>query len=157
MSAYLTSIMAISLVSALVSLLVPETARAKKYLGFVIGAVLLLCIAEPLTKLTELPNNFELSLPSPGTEENGSAYLDAVISAAEKKLTDDILSELFEKFRVAEKYTEVFLSLDASDPHDIRISELIITLKSYGALADARSIREYFSEKYVCEVKIAYE
>lgn len=157
MKEYLTSIMAVSVASALVSLLVPDGKASKKYLKFVIGAVSLLAVAEPLCGLAdirELPKT-DLSVTVPSESENG--YIDAVIKNAEDIIASEMTEELFTRYRLSERYVGVCVELDASDPSEVTVNEMIITLKSYGSWADSRAISEYFSDKYGCEVKISYE
>lgn len=158
MKEYLSSVMAISAVSALISLLIPDGKASKKYMKFVVGAVALLIISEPLTGLAEADySDYESLLPEASASPSADGYLDAVIQNAEKVIAADVTEELFTKYRLSERYVDVYVRLDASDSSDVRVAELIITLKSYGTWADAEAITDRFSDKYDCEVKIAYE
>ncbi len=157
MREYLSSVMVISVVSALVSLLIPDGKKSKKYLTLVIGAVMLTVIIEPLSSLHEIADGIDITLPAEDTDAPEGGYLDLIIKNAEAALEREVKSELFSRFKVHEKYADVYLRLDGSDPTDVRVAELTVRLKSYGALADARAVREYFSKKFSCEVKIEYE
>ncbi len=157
MKAYLTSIMAVSIVSALVSLLVPDGNASKKYLKFVMGIISLLVVVEPLCGLSLSLERANLTLPEQATEEISENYVELILKNTETLLEESIKNELFEKYGLSEKYAEVDVLLDSSDISDIKIAQIIITLKSYGVWHDAVAIEKYFADKYGCEVKIAYE
>lgn len=157
MKAYLSSIIAVSIVSALVSLLVPDGKKSKKNLKFVVGIISLLAIVEPLCGLSLTIKNAEFTLPEPVTDENSEEYIDSILHKTEELLEENIKNELFERYGLSEKYAELDVVLDSSDVSDIKIAEIIIILKSYGVWQNAVAIEKYFAEKYCCEVKTAYE
>lgn len=157
MKEYLASVMAISIVSAVTSLLLPDGKPSKKHLKFVIGTVALLIIFEPLCGLFDASEGIWIPPPVSVPSETDNDYLDAVIKNAESVIAADITEELFTLYRISERYVDVYVRLDAADTSDVKVAELIVTLKSYGSWADAKSIENYFSDKYDCEVNIAYE
>lgn len=157
MKAYLTSIMAISIVSALVTMLVPDKKAAKKYLNFTVGVISLLVIFEPLYNLSIASENFDFDFANDSPTETSETYLDAIIKNAEIAIESELCLELYENFKLSEEYAEIEVRLDTSDTSDITISEIIVTLKSYGAWRNSAAITDFFSKKYSCEVKIAYE
>ncbi len=157
MKAYLTSIMAISIVSALVSLLVPDKRAAKKYLKFTVGIISLLVISEPLCNLSMTSENIDFDFANDFPTETSETYLDAIIKNAEIAIESELCLELYENFKLSEEYAGVEVRLDTSDISDITISEITVTLKSYGSWRNSAAITDFFSKKYSCEVKIAYE
>lgn len=157
MKSYLTSITAVSIVSALVSMLVPDGKASKKYLKFVIGIISLLAVVEPLCGLSLMIEKSEITIPEAATEDLSEGYVDSILKKTEALIEESIKSDIFEKFGLSEEYAELEVTLDSSDVSDIKISEITVTLKSYGVWRDAVTIEKYIAEKYGCEVKTAYE
>ncbi len=156
MREYLISVMAIFAVSALVSLLVPEGARSKRYMRLAVGAVALITVAEPL--MSDMSVSGNLSLPRLETETaDADAYLSAVIENTERTLEAELQDELFSVWRLSEEYADADVRLDVTDPADVKFKSVTVTLKSYGAWADADGIRLYFEEKLGTEVNVVYE
>ncbi len=152
---YFSSVLTVSVISAIVGILCPENAKLGKYVRYSVSLVMLLCVISPLIKLDI--SNIKLPEVSIDTDTEAADPREVILNTAEKSLKNDIAKELFRKFRVSEDYAEIDLSLSAEDYGDIRIKNITVTLKSYGAWADSAGIIKHFSEKYETKVDVVYE
>ena len=157
MSAYMSAVIAVAAVTALVGMISPGDGAVKRYIKYISGLVMLSVIATPLIDALTSPIELPEFSQSGGIETYEYNIREEIIKRAEQSLSDTVKDDLIRVFRINNDDIAVIVSLDSTDFDNIKIDSVTVTLRSYGAWTDTESIENYISENYDCEAQIRYE
>ena len=155
MKQYLYSIVAVSVVSALFSVLCPDSTSLKKYFTFLTSAALLFATVAPVASLIDgFTAGTELftKLESAKTDYD-TVWLESLTSATKEETERAVRAHICEKFDISEGNVTVVCTFSQKDG-DLSLTAIEITLSSSALMKNPRQIESYIEEnlKIPCTV-----
>ncbi len=144
-------------VSGLFYTMAPEGGQ-KKYIQLAISLCILAAIIGPmLSVVSDLPRileDAELDVEQEGEVSEGE-LTDAVIAESKRNIEDAIASLLMSKYDLEREALTVSVSLDASDPQNIKILSVVVSASGTTHL-ERQKIKAYLTEQLLeqCEIRI---
>jgi len=147
LTTYLTSIIVVAITAGLVNLLAPNE-RIGKYINFASALVIVIVVAAPLLRLTDivLPDEWD-SVFAGGNEDNG-AHGELVIRYSEKYLSANTNALLLQRFNLAPGSLESSFAIIPSENGHV-IESVTIELRTLAAIARTDQIRTFVEDTFV--------
>ncbi len=151
MKEYLTSVVAVILVSSVLSCITPD-GKSKKTLSFAMAVCVLAVIVIPVKGIGLGDGLYSIFDGNINNEQINDGYFD---ESVKKSIEKGIAVSLSEKFEISNDSIEVFAETDIIG-EEIIIKRVTVNLKGSGISADSPSIIRYIEENCgaECEVKI---
>lgn len=153
---YVISVIAVSVVGALVSALSPEGEGGglAKNVRLACGAVMIAACIAPISALLGFLSELDmgdLEPPSDKSEEYESIFMDGITDAERANLEDGIRAVLSREFGIDESECRVDVTLICSGK-EMRLTRIFITLYGSAVWSDTGAIEKYLGELLECEI-----
>ena len=147
MSAYITSLITISIIGGLVSNLVSSFKSIKVYVNYFVGLVAVICMLSPLfsflnniSSIKETLNDYFNSFASQDIIDNSN---DIIINSGIDSIEKGIKNTLIEKYNFEEKEVIISIEADSSNIEAIRITKITVILTGKASWHDVDAVKEY--------------
>jgi len=147
LTTYLTSIIVVAITAGLVNLLAPNE-RIGKYINFASALVIVIVVAAPLLRLSDIALPDEWSAVLAGGTEQDDAHAELVIHYSEMYLSTNTNTLLRQRFNLASGSVESsFIVTQSQDGHVIE--SVTIELRTLAAIARTDQIRTFVQDTFV--------
>lgn len=154
MAEYIKNFIIAGTICSMFSLLAPSgEEKTGKYLRYISYFIVVLIIAAPIKNISEFITNIKAVTISDSNEEatNSNSFPETVIEKSSENISRYIIETCRDKFKCDTENITVKIILDDSDTENVIIKEVQIFL--YGSNERYKNeIRDYFTEKLMCEV-----
>lgn len=158
MNTYFNTILTVSLVGGIISSFVPERSGLKKYIGYIISLVIILCLVSPLTSILtstiqfkESINNF---LDKISVSEDIEKSNSLIINSSKEKISNGIKEVIIQKYKFDESEVIVDLILDTEEIDSIRVERVLVTLTGKSSWSDVGAVKEYLNNIIGTETEV---
>lgn len=162
MKQYVFTVMAVSVIGAIITMLVPQGERGglSSHVRLSVGLVLILVCLSPFINLVKGLREIDLSDIIGGYEESNKDDYESIFresySAAEiENLKSGIKSILKEKFEISEDECRVSVISEQNEDGQRRLRRIFINLYGRAILKNTDEIEEYLSSLFGCETVTA--
>ena len=156
---YVISVIAVSVVGAMVSALAPEGEGGglAKNLRLACGAVMIAACISPMSELIAFLGGLDLddiTIENERAEEYEDIFYDGVVQSEKEGVEDGIIALLKREFGIDKSECRVDATLSANSD-GTRIKRIFITLYGSAIWSDTGAIEKYFGELLNCEIVTA--
>ena len=156
---YVISVIAVSVVGAMVSALAPEGEGGglAKNLRLACGAVMIAACISPMSELIAFLGGLDLDgivVETERAEEYEEIFYDGVIQSEKEGVEDGIIDLLESRFGIDKSECRVDAALSSS-ADGTRINKVFITLYGSAIWSDTGAIETYFYQLLGCEIVTA--
>ena len=158
MKGYIFTIIAVSIISGIITSMLSSKNSLKKYVNFVAGLICTLTLLSPVVKIANDVGTFSSSVESVigslSVEENVSSTNKIIIDTGSEQVCEGVKNVIISKYGFKQNDIDVYIKLNDENIQAIILEEIEISLKNEASWTDEHKLKKYVEDIVGCKVKI---
>ena len=159
MRSYVISIITVSVISGLLSAMLPNNNGVKKHLNFITGLICTFILLSPVVSIaknaTILTNSIENAINSLDLDDTINKSNSIVIESGSEQISKGVKSAIVSKYKFKEENVMVEIEINDSKIEQITLDSLTVTLLNEATWTDSQEVKEYVEGLVGCPVKVS--
>ena len=159
MRSYVISIITVSVISGLLSAMLPNNNGVKKHLNFITGLICTFILLSPVVSIaknaTILTNSIENAINSLDLDDTINKSNSIVIESGSEQISKGVKNAIVSKYKFKEENVIVEIVINDSKIEQITLDSLTVTLLNEATWTDSQEVKEYVEGLVGCPVKIS--
>ena len=159
MRSYVISIITVSVISGLLSAMLPNNNGVKKHLNFITGLICTFILLSPVVSIaknaTVLTNSIENAINSLDLDDTINKSNSIVIESGSEQISKGVKSAIVSKYKFKEENVIVEIEINDSKIEQITLDSLTVTLLNEATWTDSQDVKEYVEGLVGCPVKVS--
>ena len=158
MTPYIYSILAIAIISGILSAIIADSNPLKKYVNYISSLILVIVLLSPIKNLLnssfnikEYINSFYHNIKTEEIIENSNSL---IVNTSKESVSNGIKSAILERFSFKDDDVYVYLDIDSEDITSIKINQVNVILTNEASWSDTDRVKEFLDELLGCKVNV---
>ena len=158
MNKYINTILTVSIVGGIINSIAPGKLIIKKYVGYIVSLVCILCLISPLINILVNTNNIKEGIKnftsSIFLKEELQNSNSLIINTGTDYICDGIKQVIIDKYGFDEKDIDIELVLDKTNTEALKIQCVNVFLTGKASWSDANRIEDYLNDLIGTEIEV---
>lgn len=158
MKSYVVSIITVSVISGIISAILPNGISLKKQINFITGLICAFVLIFPVVTVAKnaeiLTNGIEDAINSLDISNSIDKSNSIIIEAGTEQIANGVKNALISKFKFKDESISVSIKINDDNIEMVTLEEITVTLKKEATWTDSAEVKEYLEDLVGCPVKI---
>lgn len=159
MKSYIITIITVSVISGIISAMLPEGNNSvKKQLNFITGLICAIALLTPVVTIAKnaavISNNVEDFVSSFDVNSNISEGNKIIIESGTEQIAKGVKEALLNKYKFKEENVSVSVSANEEKIDAIFLEKITITLRNEATWTDGNNVKQYVEDLVGCPIQV---